>query len=110
MAGSWLGKPKREQARHSMHLTYRFAPEIDPERKLNVKVEINTREHARAFGLVTMPYAVRSDWHQAEADIVTFVPEELFGTKLRAFCNDARTATSSTCTMVWKRCPSITRA
>lgn len=81
---SWLGKPRREQARHSMHLTYRFAPEIDPEQKLNVKVEINTREHTSAFGLVTLPYAVRSEWHQAEADIVTFAPEELFGTKLRA--------------------------
>lgn len=81
---SWLGKPKREQARHSMHLTYRFAPEIDPEQKLNVKVEINTREHASAFGFVAMPYAVRSDWYQAEAEIVTFAPEELFGTKLRA--------------------------
>jgi predicted nucleotidyltransferase component of viral defense system len=67
-----------------MHLTYRFAPEIDPEQRLNVKIEINTREHASAFGLVTMPFAIRNDWHRAEAEIVTFAPEELFGTKLRA--------------------------
>lgn len=81
---SWLGKPKRQQAQHSMHLIYRFVPEVEPSETLNLKVEINTREHANLFGLVTVPFAVRSDWHTAEASIVTFAPEELFGTKLRA--------------------------
>jgi len=81
---SWLGKPKRHQAQHSMHLTYRFSPEADTGEALNLKVEINTREHANLFGLVKTRFAVHSDWHQVEADIVTFAPEELFGTKLRA--------------------------
>lgn len=81
---SWLGKPKRQQAQHSMHLIYRFAPEVEASETLSLKVEINTREHANLFGLVAMPFAVQSDWHSAEASIVTFAPEELFGTKLRA--------------------------
>lgn len=81
---AWLGTPKWQQAQHSMHLIYRFSPEAQPTEVLNLKVEINTREHANLFGLVEMPFAVRSDWHQAEAGIVTFAPEELFGTKLRA--------------------------
>jgi predicted nucleotidyltransferase component of viral defense system len=81
---SWLGKPKRQQAQHSMHLIYRFSPEADAAEIRNLKVEINTREHNNLYGLVKTPFAVRSDWHQAEADIVTFAPEELFGTKLRA--------------------------
>lgn len=81
---AWLGKPGRQQDRHSMHLIYRFSPEVDADRVLAIKVEINTREHANLFGLVTMPYAVQSDWYGGEAGIVTFAPEELFGTKLRA--------------------------
>lgn len=81
---AWLGKPKRQQAQHSMHLIYRFSPEVDADQVLNLKVEINTREHANLFGLETMPFAMQSDWHKGETGIVTFAPEELFGTKLRA--------------------------
>ena len=40
---SWLGKCSREQAGHSMHLVFRFAPEVEPESSLRLKVEINTR-------------------------------------------------------------------
>jgi len=40
---SWLGKCSREQARHSMRLVFRFAPEVEPESSLRLKVEINTR-------------------------------------------------------------------
>lgn len=82
---SWLGtKPKRQQAQHSMHLIYRFAPEVNPSEVLNLKVEINTREHANLYGLVETPFVMHSDWHSTEASVVTFAPEELFGTKLRA--------------------------
>lgn len=42
---SWLGKCTREQAGHSMHLLFRFAPEVDPHATLKLKIEINTREH-----------------------------------------------------------------
>jgi predicted nucleotidyltransferase component of viral defense system len=81
---SWLGKPNREQVAHSMHLVFKFAPEADSGSQLKLKVEINTREHENLYGLKTYPFEVSSGWHQAKAEIVSFEPEEIFGTKLRA--------------------------
>jgi len=80
----WLGKCAREQAGHSMHLVFRFAPEMAPDTSLKVKVEINTREHEALFDVRHYPFAVENDWYTADASIVSFEPEELFGTKLRA--------------------------
>lgn len=48
---SWLGKCNREQAEHSMHLIYKYAPEADPRATLKLKIEINTREHDNLLGL-----------------------------------------------------------
>lgn len=81
---SWLGKCQREQAGHSMHLVFKFAPEADAESTLKLKVEINTREHGTLFGIKSYPFAVDSDWYRGKADIASFEPEEVFGTKLRA--------------------------
>lgn len=81
---SWLGKPSREQAGHSMHLVFRFAPEAEPETSLKLKVEINTREHQPLYGLQTHPFKVENGWFAGSADIVSYDKEELFGTKLRA--------------------------
>ena len=81
---SWLGKCNREQAGHSMHLVFKFTPEADTQTTLKLKVEINTREHESFFGLKSYPFAVENDWYQGETNIVSFEPEELFGTKLRA--------------------------
>lgn len=81
---SWLGKCNREQAGHSIHLVFKFAPEADPQATLKLKVEINTREHEPLFGLKPYPFAVNSDWYQGKAEVASFEPEEVFGTKLRA--------------------------
>lgn len=81
---SWLGKPNREQVAHTMHLVFKFAPEVDSGSQLKLKVEINTREHKNLHGLKTYPFEVNSGWHQAKAEIVSFESEEIFGTKLRA--------------------------
>jgi predicted nucleotidyltransferase component of viral defense system len=81
---SWLGRCHREQAGHSMHLVFKFTPEVDAQTTLKLKVEINTREHASLFDTRLYPFAVESDWYQGKAAIVSFEPEELFGTKLRA--------------------------
>ncbi len=81
---SWLGPCRREQAGHSIHLTFRFAPEADPTRQLKLKVEINTREHECFLGLKHYPFAVESRWYQGRTEIVSYEPEELFATKLRA--------------------------
>ena len=80
----WLGPCNREQAGHSMHLVFRFAPETDPQTTLKLKVEINTREHEFLFGVRSYPFAVENDWYRGQAEIVSFTAEELFGTKLRA--------------------------
>ena len=81
---AWLGKCNREQAGHSMHLVFRFSPESAPQATLKLKVEINTREHDVLLGYRRYPFAVASDWYSAQAELVSFEPEELFGTKLRA--------------------------
>jgi predicted nucleotidyltransferase component of viral defense system len=74
----------REQAGHSMHLLFKFTPEADAQSTLKLKVEINTREHESLFGIKSYPFKVESDWYQGKAEIASFEPEELFGTKLRA--------------------------
>lgn len=81
---SWLGKCYREQAGHSMHLIYKYAPEADAQAILKLKVEINTREHDNLLGLKPYPFAVENDWYRGSTEILSFAPEELFGTKLRA--------------------------
>ena len=81
---AWLGKCNREQAGHSMHLVFRLAPESAPQATLKLKVEINTGEHGVLLGYRRYPFAVASDWYSARAEILSFEPEELFGTKLRA--------------------------
>lgn len=81
---AWLGDCKRDRAGHSIHLIFRFTPEAAPDTVLNLKVEINTREHTSLLGLKTYPFEVANSWHQARTEIVSFEQEELFGTKLRA--------------------------
>lgn len=81
---SWLGKCNREQAGHSMHLVFKFAPEADPQTTLKLKVEINTREHDHLFGIRYYPFSVDSEWYQGQTNIASFESEEMFGTKLRA--------------------------
>lgn len=80
---SWLGKCSRDQAPHSTHLTFKFTPESGGG-SLKLKIEINTREHESLFGLKTYPYEVACDWFGAKTEVVSFEPEELFGTKFRA--------------------------
>jgi predicted nucleotidyltransferase component of viral defense system len=80
----WLGKCKRDQAGHSTHLFFEFAPEADAAAKLKVKVEINTREHKPVHGIKTYPFQVENGWFAGKADLPSYEPEELFGTKLRA--------------------------
>ena len=87
---SWLGKCSRAQAGHSMHLVFKFGPEIDAQATLKLKVEINTREHASLLGVRRYPLAVESDWYRGTAEIASFELEELFGTKLRALLQRRR--------------------
>lgn len=81
---SWLGDCHRSQAGHSTHMVFKFAPEAAPETKLKLKIEINTREHVGLYDIKKYPFEIASSWHQAKTEILSFEPEELFGTKLRA--------------------------
>jgi predicted nucleotidyltransferase component of viral defense system len=81
---SWLGQCNRRQTGHSMHLIFKFAPEADPETRLKLKVEINTREHESLYGIKSYPFEIDSRWYKKETEILSFEPEELFATKLRA--------------------------
>lgn len=81
---SWLGKCSRAQAGHSLHLIFKFTPEVDPQATLKLKVEINTREHQHLLGIRSYPFEVENDWYRGKTEIASFEPEELFGTKLRA--------------------------
>ena len=81
---AWLGKCNRNQAGHSMHLIFRYTPEVAPDTTLRLKIEINTREHDSLLGVKNYPFEVANGWHQGKAEITSFEPEELFGTKLRA--------------------------
>jgi predicted nucleotidyltransferase component of viral defense system len=73
-----------------MHLVFKFTPEIDAQATLKLKVEINTREHASLFPVRRYPFAVENDWYRGTAEIASFEPEELFGTKLRALLQRRR--------------------
>jgi hypothetical protein len=77
---------------------YRFSPEVAPDERLQLKVEMNTREHAHLMGLREMPFKVDSGWYSGACEITTFAPEELFGTKLRALLQRRKNRTSSICT------------
>ena len=80
----WLGKCSYDKAPHSTHLVFKFIPEANAASPLKLKIEINTREHESRFGLKRYPFEVKSDWHNAQVEILSFEPEELFGTKFRA--------------------------
>ncbi|MDP3768946.1 MAG: nucleotidyl transferase AbiEii/AbiGii toxin family protein [Dehalococcoidia bacterium] len=80
----WLGEPSRDHAASTITLMYRFDSEIPPIRRLRLKVEINTREHAAVFGHVTRPLTVESRWFRGRVDVRTFELDELLATKLRA--------------------------
>ena len=81
---SWLGRCSREQAGHSIHLVFKFAPEADASTRLKLKVEINTREHECLYGIKAYPFGIENGWHNAKTTIRSFEAEELFATKLRA--------------------------
>ena len=87
---AWLGTCNRTRAGHSMHLVFRFAPEVAPDTALRLKVEINTREHGSLLGVKKYPFEVASGWHQDKTEITSFEREELFGTKLRALLQRRR--------------------
>lgn len=80
----WLGKPQWKQGHGRVTFFYRFESETRPITPLRLKVETNTREHFCVLGPRKARFQVDSPWHSGAAEVLTYEPEELLGTKLRA--------------------------
>ncbi len=88
--GPWLGEPRWARSQGRVTFVYRFESETLPATPLRLKVEINTREHGAVLGPHHLRHAVTGSWHAGEADVLTFAPEELLATKLRALYQRAK--------------------
>jgi predicted nucleotidyltransferase component of viral defense system len=80
----WLGRAKYKAGEGRATLLYRFVSEGAEAVPMRLKVEINTREHFAVLPLRRTRFTVESRWFRGSAEIPTFAPEELLGTKLRA--------------------------
>ena len=80
----WLGTPQWKQGQGRMTFTFRFESETKPVTSLKLKVETNTREHLCVLGFQRTSFAVENPWFSGTAKLLTYAPEELLGTKLRA--------------------------
>ncbi len=69
---------------HNCTVTYQFETEVSPPPRMRVKLEINTREHFHVLDLEKETFSVDNPWFQGSAEVTTYQPEELLGTKLRA--------------------------
>src|SRR5437867_110663 len=79
-----LGKPQWKQGAGRVPFYYRFESEMKPVTPMRLKVEINTREHFTVLGFERVGFVVENPWFRGGADVLTYPPEELLGTKLRA--------------------------
>jgi predicted nucleotidyltransferase component of viral defense system len=66
------------------HPKVRYRAQFESGARLRVKIEINTHETSPARPLIRLPYQVTSSWWNGAAEVLTFTPEELVATKLRA--------------------------
>jgi len=73
-----------ESSDHNWTVYYSFETENPPPPEMRVKIEINTREHFNILDLNEINFSVDNRWYSEEANIITYQPEELLGTKLRA--------------------------
>lgn len=69
---------------HNCTVYYQFETEVSPPPSMRVKIEINTREHFNVLGFRKETLSVDNPWYQGSAEVKTYQPEELLGTKLRA--------------------------
>jgi len=79
-----LGRSSFERSPISHTVTYRVESEIPPTRRLTLKIEINTREHFSVLGWRRRSFSVESPWFAGRAEVQTYAPDELYGTKMRA--------------------------
>jgi predicted nucleotidyltransferase component of viral defense system len=81
----WLGKAKSDPSPVAPKLRFRVDAEGEPaDVRINLKVEINTREREAYDPPIEIPFGVENPWFAGEATIPTFSREEMLATKLRA--------------------------
>ncbi len=80
----WLGEPRWKQSEGRITFVYRFDSEDTPPIPLRLKVEINSREHFAVYGLINVPFEVKSRWYNGTCEVTSYTLEELLSTKLRA--------------------------
>ena len=69
---------------HNCTVYYQFETEVSPPPRMRVKLEINTREHFHVLDMKKETFSVENPWYKGSAEVTTYQPEELLGTKLRA--------------------------
>lgn len=77
-------KPRFKTTKHNNTFMFRFDSEIEPIQPLRLKVEINCREHFTVLGWKEIKHTINNTWFSGESNIISYEPEELLGTKLRA--------------------------
>lgn len=65
-------------------MNYQYLTEIEPVRKMKLKIEINCREHFAVMGYHQKLVSISNSWFTGQASIRTYQIEELLATKLRA--------------------------
>ncbi|WIM12584.1 nucleotidyl transferase AbiEii/AbiGii toxin family protein [Enhydrobacter sp.] len=81
----WLDKAKSDPSPVAPKLRFRADAEGEPaDVRINLKVEINTREREAHDPPIEIPFGVKNPWFTGKAAIPTFSREEMLATKLRA--------------------------
>ena len=79
------GKAKSDPSPVAPKLRFRVDAEGEPaDARINIKVEINTRDREAYDPPIDIPFGVESPWFTGKASIPTFSREEMLATKLRA--------------------------
>lgn len=81
---NFLGKPTVKQKVNNNTMVYRFESEIPPVINLRLKIEINCREHFSVLGYSEIEHYIDNTWANGSCKLISFEPEEMLGTKLRA--------------------------
>ena len=81
---SFIGLPKTKRKSSNNVVLYSFESEPEPRTPRKLKIEINCREHHTVLGHEHIMFAVKSGWFSGQANVKTFLLEELAGTKIRA--------------------------
>jgi predicted nucleotidyltransferase component of viral defense system len=78
------GKVTVDRGEFMSTINYQYITEVEPVRKVKLKIEINCREHFAVLGYLQKEVSMTNSWFTGQANIRTYKIEELLATKLRA--------------------------